>query len=116
MTLKYQKLRVSTLLLLIIFTSDILNAKIKQKESVNKCDFFNLVKNSDFNTKLVTLAIKVQLKAEQDKIVKLQTHVLNCTLGKKCFGDGGSQNMFVYQPALHTLDLKKDKGTDYVLS
>ena len=28
----------------------------------------------------------------------------------------GSQNTFVYQPALDTLQLKKDKGTDYVLS
>ena len=30
--------------------------------------------------------------------------------------DDGSQNMFVYQPTLDTLQLKKDKGTDYVLS
>ena len=28
----------------------------------------------------------------------------------------GSQNMFVYQPTLNTLELKKDKGTDHVLS
>ena len=28
----------------------------------------------------------------------------------------GSQNMFVYQPILDMLELKKDKGTDYVLS
>ena len=28
----------------------------------------------------------------------------------------GSQNMFVYQPTLDTLKLKKGKGTDYVLS
>ena len=28
----------------------------------------------------------------------------------------GSQNTFVYQPTLDTLELKKDKGTDYVLS
>ena len=28
----------------------------------------------------------------------------------------GSQNTFVYQPALDILELKKDKGTDYVLS
>ena len=27
-----------------------------------------------------------------------------------------SQNMFIYQPTLDTLELKKDKGTDYVLS
>ena len=28
----------------------------------------------------------------------------------------GSQNMFVYQPTLDTLKLKKEKGNDYVLS
>ena len=28
----------------------------------------------------------------------------------------GSQNTFVYQSTLNTLELKKDKGTDYVLS
>ena len=27
----------------------------------------------------------------------------------------GSQNTFVYQPTLDTLELKKDQGTDYVL-
>ena len=28
----------------------------------------------------------------------------------------GSQNIFVYQPTLDTLELKKDKSTDYILS
>ena len=28
----------------------------------------------------------------------------------------GSQNIFVYQPILDTLELKREKGTDYVLS
>ena len=28
----------------------------------------------------------------------------------------GSQNAFVYQPTLHSLELKKDKDIDYVLS
>ena len=28
----------------------------------------------------------------------------------------GPQNMFVYQATLDTLELKKDKSTDYVLS
>ena len=32
------------------------------------------------------------------------------------FGDDGSQNVFVYQPTLNMLELKKDKGNDYVLS
>ena len=30
--------------------------------------------------------------------------------------NNGSQNTSAYQPTLHTLELKKDKGTDYVLS
>ena len=30
--------------------------------------------------------------------------------------NGGSQNTFVYQPTLDTLDLSKDKGMDYILS
>ena len=30
--------------------------------------------------------------------------------------NNGSQNTFVYQSTLYTLELKKDKGTDYILS
>ena len=55
------------------FTSDILDAKIKQKELINKSHISNLVRNSDFNTKLATLATKTELKAEQYKIVKLES-------------------------------------------
>ena len=54
------------------FTSDILDTKIEQKELVNKSDICNLVKNSDLNIKLATLATKAQLKAEQDEIVRFQ--------------------------------------------
>ena len=49
-------------------------------------------------------------------MLKLQTYDLSYSLGQFSFGDDGSQNMFVYQPALDTLELKKDKNTDYVLS
>ena len=55
------------------FTSDILYAKIKRRELLNKSDIFDQVKNSDFNAKLATLA----LKAEQDENAKLQTHELS---------------------------------------
>ena len=44
--------------------SDILNAKIKQKELVNKSIIFDLVRNSDLNTNLAALATKGELKAE----------------------------------------------------
>ena len=30
--------------------------------------------------------------------------------------DDGFQNMFVYQPTLDTLELKKGQGSDYILS
>ena len=98
------------------FTSDILDAKIKQKELVNKSDISNLVTNSEFDTELRTLPTKAKLKEEQDKIVKQQTHDVSHFLGKNFFGDDGSQNMFVYRPTLDTLELKKDNGTNYVVS
>ena len=42
-----------------------------------------------------TLATKVELKAEQDKIINLETHDLSYFLGKVFFfGDDGSQDMF----------------------
>ena len=44
----------------------------RQKAFVNKSDFSTLIKNSVLNTKLATLATKAELKAEQDKTVKLQ--------------------------------------------
>ena len=48
--------------------------------------------------------------------MKLQTHDLIFFLGKRFFGDDGFKKMFVYQATRDTLELKKDKGTDYVLS
>ena len=62
------------------------------------------------NLKLGTLATKPKLKVEQDKIVKLQTCDLSYFLGESFFGDYGFQNIFVYQPSLRTLQLKKDNG------
>ena len=44
----------------------------RQKAFVNKSDFSNLIKNPVLNSKLATLATKAELKAEQDKTVKLQ--------------------------------------------
>ena len=53
--------------------SKVLDDKIKTKGLVDKCKISNLIKKSDLNTKLATLITKAELKAEQDKIVKLQT-------------------------------------------
>ena len=44
---------------------------IEQKELVNKSDNSNLAKNSDLNAKFITFVKKAELKAEQDKTMKL---------------------------------------------
>ena len=74
-----------------------IHAKIKQKELVNISDVSNLIKNSNLYLKLETLATKAALKAEQGKIVKLQTHDAYYFPSRHFFGEDGSQNMFVYQ-------------------
>ena len=43
----------------------------------------------DLNTKFTAWANKTELKAEQDKIVKLQTYDLEYFLGKNVFGGDG---------------------------
>ena len=117
MTVKYQKLRENTLPLLIIIYIYAWHTwcKDKQKESENKSNISNLVKNSGLNTKFKILETKaLEIKAEsnagQDKIVKLQTHNLSYFLGKILFGDNGSLNKFVYQPILDILELKKTRA------
>ena len=50
------------------FAKEILHAKIKGKEVVDKSDIFYVVKSSDLNTKLAILVVKAELKAEQDKM------------------------------------------------
>ena len=53
--------------------TDILVARIKK------------VNQSDLNTQIATLATKADIKAEQDKIIKLQTHHLSYFLNKNVF-------------------------------
>ena len=62
-----------------------------------------------------TLATKAESKAQQGKFAKLQKHDLSYFLGKNFFGDDGSQNMFVDQPILTVLELKKDKVTMFLI-
>ena len=60
------------------------------------------------------MATKAKLKAERDKLAKLETYDLSYFFDKNIFGDDDSQNMFVYQPTFSTLQLYKD--TDHILS
>ena len=79
---------------------------------INKSNISNLIKNFSFNIKLPTLATKAELKADQNKMLKLQTLDLIYFCGKFYFGNDGFQSMFVYQA---TLELKEDKDTDYAV-
>ena len=94
--------------------NETLDAKTKEKELLGKSNISNPVKNLDLIIRLKTLAAKADLKAEQDKIVKLQTHDWSYFFDKHFFDDG-FENRFIYQSTLNTLELKKSKGTEYVI-
>ena len=73
---------------------------IKEKGLLDEYNISNLLKSSDLNKKLATIAIKPELKAEQDKIVKLQAFDSNYFPGKSHFEDDDKQNYFVFQPVI----------------
>ena len=68
------------------FTNETSDGKIKQKQLANKSNISNLARNSELNTKLRTLAAKAELKAEHDRIVKLEAFDLSYFYRKNCFG------------------------------
>ena len=85
-------------------TAENFSARLKQAHLVNKTDFDN--KLTGFNRRITPN--KTKHLGVQKKINSLITSYLT--------SNNGSQNTFVYQPTLDTLELKKGKGTDYVLS
>ena len=77
---------------------------------------------NDFDTKITSFnkqitSNKTKHLEVQKKLNSLITKDYNISLGRIYFtNNDGSKNISVYQPTLDTLELKKDKGTDYVLS
>ena len=67
------------------FTNERLDLKRKQKQLVNKSDIAGFIDNSDLNKKVVILATKAALKAEQDKITKLEVFDWSYCCGKSQF-------------------------------
>ena len=55
------------------------------------------------------------LDVEKLKTVSVDLKIEVILLLKIVFVDDDFQNVFVYQPALNTLELKEDKGTEYVI-
>ena len=77
------------------FTVEILNAKITEKELVDKSDISGFIDNSDLDKTIATLLPKAELKAEQDKIGKFQAFFSSYF---RLFEDDGTQNYLVFQP------------------
>ena len=78
------------------FTSQILDAKIKQKRWVDKSAIAGFINNADLDKKVTTLATKGEIKAEQDKIIKLQAFDSSYFQSKSHFEDDGNQNYLVF--------------------
>ena len=51
--------------------NEIIDNKMKGKELDKRSDFSGFIENTNLDKKIATLAPKVELKAEQDKKVKL---------------------------------------------
>ena len=71
---------------------------MKEKGLVDKSDISGFIDSSGLDKKLATLATKADLKAEQDKIVKLQVFDSSYFRGKKYFEDDAKQNNLELQP------------------
>ena len=56
------------------------------------------INNSDLDKKIATLVAKAKLKAEQDKIVKLQVFDSSYFRGKRHFEDDDTQNYLMFLP------------------
>ena len=80
------------------FTRDVLDAKIKKDKLVNESSLNEKIKALPRKEKRKTLAIKWALKAEQDKIVVLQTFDSNYFRSKSHFKDDTIQNYLAFQP------------------
>ena len=94
-------------------TTENLAARLKQDNLVRKTDFDN--KLISFNRKITSN--KTKYLEFQKNLKSLTTKDYNSFLGKTYFtSNNGFENAFIYQARLDTLESKKDKGTDYVLS
>ena len=71
---------------------------MQEKELVTKSDISGFIDNPDLDKKIGTLATKAELKAEQDKILKLQAFDSSEFYNKSDLEDASIQNYLVFQP------------------
>ena len=88
---KYQTLRKNILLLLIIINLLMiyLIRRWKKRKIVNESHISRFINNTDLDERITKIATTAELKAEQDKITKLQTYNFSYFLGKNFFGNNG---------------------------
>ena len=67
--------------------NEISDNKIKEKKLVNESYITGFINSFDLDQKITTLKTKAELKAEQDKIVKLQAFDSSYFCGKSHFED-----------------------------
>ena len=85
------------------FASNTLDAKITQKKLVNESDIDEKIKTLASKEETKALVTKAELKAEQDKIVKLQTYDLSPFIGQSYFNIDESLNYLIFQPTYKAL-------------
>ena len=81
---------------------------------VDKSAIAGFINNADLDKKVAALATKAELKAEQDKIIKLQAFDSSYFRGKSHFYDDGTQNYLRFQPIYSYF--KKIGNTDRISS
>ena len=79
----------------------------------NKSALAGFINNADLEKKVAKLATKAELKAEKDKITKLQAFDSSYFRGKSHFEDDGIQNYLVFQ--LTCSYLKRIGNIDHIL-
>ena len=94
-------------------TTENLTIRLKQAGFVNENDFNNKLKN--FNKKMTFNKIKHSEVPKKTKQSNNKPYIF--FLGSIYFtNNDGSQKTFVYQTTLDTVELEKDRGTDYILT
>ena len=79
------------------FMNETLDVKIKNKKLVNESDISEFIQKFDLNEKLKKkMATKRELKAQQGKIVKLQTCGLSLFIGPSYFITDRAQNYLIF--------------------
>ena len=80
----------------LVFTNEILVAKMKEKRLVDRSSISNLVKTFDLNTKPTTLVTNADLMTEPERKVRFQVFYWRNISGISYFEEDGTQNYLFF--------------------